>query len=176
MIELVARFRAIGVVQAAREVARHLAIDLTPTHKEREDDEAIASPVGLLWPRHEMVQALGVRPQTAKAFGAGYCAEYDRFVVPIFNDYGALLSHVGVKAGERDSYPDGFDGRQVLFNAHRVFPADCLYVTDSPLNVLRAHQEGRVNAVSIFGVYDADRLFALSSFVRRRKIEWVKFF
>ncbi len=134
------------------------------------------SPVGLLWPRHEMVQALGVRPETAKAFGAGYCAEYDRFVVPIFNDHGALLSHVGVKARERDSYPDGFDGRQVLFNAHRVFPAECLYVTDSPLKVLRAHQDGPVNAVSIFGVFDADRLFALSSFVRRRKIEWVKFF
>ncbi len=55
------------------------------------------------------------------------------------------------QAGERDHYPDGFDGKAILFNAHRVFQAEGLYVTDAPLHVLQAHQEGIVNAVSIFG-------------------------
>ncbi len=68
MIELVARFRAIGVAQAAKEVARHFAIDFARTNKEGERDEVIASPGGLLWPRHEMVQALGCK--SARGFDA----------------------------------------------------------------------------------------------------------
>ncbi len=175
MIELVARMRGIGVVQAARKIAHDFAVDLEHEREARED-EVIASAIGPLRPRHEVVQALGIRPETAKAFGAGYSAERDRFVIPIFDDQGAYLSHVAVKAGERDSYPEKFDGRQIFFNAHRVFPAECLYGTDAPLNVLRAHQDGLVNAVSIFGTYDADRLYGLSYFVRRRKIARVEFF
>ncbi len=175
MIELVARLRGISAVQAAREIARHFTVDLAP-EKDGREDEAIASPVGPLRPRHEAVQALGIRPETAKAFGAGYCAERDRFMIPIYDDRGKFLAHVAMKAGERDSYPDGFDGKHLLFNAHRVFPAECLYVTDAPLNVLRAHQDGIVNAVSIFGAYDADRLHALSNFIRRRQIARVEFF
>ncbi len=176
MIELVARVRTIGVVQAAKDIARHFAIHAAHDTKEREHEEVIASRAGLLWPRHEAVQTLGVRPETAKAFGAGYCAELDRFVIPIYGDQGAFLSHVALKAGERDHYPEGFEGNALLFNAHRVFQAECLYVTDAPLHVLRAHQDGLVNAVSIFGHYDTDRLHELSNFIRRRNIARVEFF
>jgi len=172
MIELMARTRGISVVQAAREIANHFS----EAKLEREEHEVITSPASALLPRHEMVQTLGIRPETAKAFGAGYCAEQDRFVIPIYDDRGTVISHVAVKAGAPDSYPEEFDGKALLFNAHRVFPAECLYVTDTPLNVLRAHQDGIVNAVAIFGVYDADRLHALSNFIRRRQIGRVEFF
>lgn len=174
MIELVARVRSVSVVHAARNIADHFPIETTD--KERDRGEVIASPLGLLLPRHEVVQALGIRPETAKAFGAGYCAERDRFVIPIYDDRGTVISHVTVGVGERDIYPDGFDGKALFFNAHRVFPAESLYVTVAPVNVLRAHQDGIVNAIAIYGEYDADRLFALSSFVRRRKITRVEFF
>jgi hypothetical protein len=89
---------------------------------------------------------------------------------------GAYVSYTGIKRDENDFYPEKFDATHVLFNAHRVFPSECLYVTDHPLKVLRGHQDGIVNAVSIFGVYDADRLLALSSFVRRRRLGRVEFF
>ena len=173
MIELVARLRNVSVVQAAREIARHFAIDLDQDG-EREE-EVIASPVGMLWPRHEVVQTLGIRPETAKAFWAGYCAKRERFVIPIFDDRGTCVSHIAMKNGERKSYPVGFDGKGLVFNAHRVFPSQCLYVTDSPLTVLKAHQDGIVNAVSIFGIYDADRLIALANFMRRKRVERIEF-
>jgi DNA primase len=175
MIELLARVRAVSAVQAAREIVRHFVID-AGGRGEQHEDAIIASPAGALRPKHEVVQALGIRPETAKAFGAGYCAERDCFVIPIYDDRGKYLSHVAVKAGEGDRYPDEFDGRLLLFNVHRVFPAECLYVTDAPLNVLRAHQDGIVNAIAIFGPYDPDRLFALANFVRRRQIGRVEFF
>lgn len=176
MIELVARVRAVSAVQAAKEIVRLFATDTAHDRGKGEADETIASPLGALRPRHEIVQALGVRPETAKAFGAGFCAERECFVIPIYDDRGKPVAHVAVKADETESYPDGFDGKALFFNVHRVFPAECLYVTDSPLNVLRAHQDGIVNAVAIFGVYDADRLHALSIFIRRRSIERVEFF
>ncbi len=122
------------------------------------------------------MQAFGIRAETAKAFGAGYCAELDRFVFPIYDGAGQFLSHVALKGGGRDHYPDGFDGKALFFNAHRVFAAECLYVTDAPLRVLQVHQDGLVNAVSIFGVYDADRLHAISNFIRRRRIARAEFF
>jgi hypothetical protein len=176
MIELIARLRNISVVLTAQEIARHFAAD--PAHDGEEvDDEIINSPVGALQPKHEAVQALGIRPETAKAFGAGYSAELQgRFVIPIFDARGAYVSYTGIKRDESDFYPEKFDATHVLFNAHRVFPAECLYVTNHPLKVLRGLQDGIMNAVSIFGVYDADRLLALSSFVRRRRLGRVEFF
>jgi hypothetical protein len=85
MIELVAGLRSISVVQAAQEIARYFAVD--PAHDGEEvEDEIINSPVGALRPKHEAVQALGIRPETAKVFGAGYSAELQgRFVIPIFD-------------------------------------------------------------------------------------------
>ncbi len=174
MIELVARLRNVSVVQAARDIARHFAIDLD-RDRERED-EIIASPIGLLRPRHEAVQALGIRPETAKAFWAGYCPEGNCFMIPIFDDRGSCISHVAVTDGGYHTYPEGFDGKGMFFNAHRIFPADHLYVTYSPLMVLKAHQEGIVNAVAIFGAYDAERLIALANFMRRKRVERVEFF
>jgi len=174
MIELVARLRNVSVLQAARDIARHFAVDLDQDRGG--DDEVIASPIGLLRSRHEAVQSLGIRPETAKAFWAGYCAEGKCFMIPIFDDRGACISHVAVMDGGYHTYPDGFDGRGLFFNAHRIFPANHLYVTYSPLMVLKAHQEGIVNAVAVFGAYDAERLIALANFVRRKRVERVEFF
>jgi hypothetical protein len=106
MIELIARLRNISVVQAAQEIARHFAAD--PAHDGEEvEDEIINSPVGALRPRHEAVQALGIRPETAKAFGAGYSAELQgQFVIPIFDARGAYVSYTGIKRDESDFYPE----------------------------------------------------------------------
>ncbi len=66
MIELVARMRGIGVVQAAREIAHYFGFE---GEHEQSSGEVIAFPASECRPRHDVVQALGIRPETAKASG-----------------------------------------------------------------------------------------------------------
>ncbi len=56
----------------------------------------MASPVGPLRPRHEVVHALGIRRETAKAFGAGYCAGREG----LSNDMRTLLASDNAHAKE----------------------------------------------------------------------------
>ena len=90
MIELVARVRGVRVFHAAREIAHYFGCE--GEHEER-SGELIAFPIGDLHPRPDVVQACDIRPETAKASGAGVREKVESGVV-----LKAIVSGCGVFA------------------------------------------------------------------------------
>lgn len=110
-------------------------------------------PLDYLQPTHEGVQALGVSPETTRAFEAGFAPKgimRGRFAIPVHDQAGVLLAYCGRALGEESPvllFPNGFDPRSAIFNANRIVEGDLFLVRD-PLQVLTAHQNGIENVVA----------------------------
>jgi DNA primase len=110
-------------------------------------------PLDYLQAAHESVQALGVSPETAAHFGAGFAPKgimRGRFAIPIHDSAGGLLAYCGRAVKDESPrllFPNGFDPRTVIFNANHVIEGDLFLVRD-PLQVLTAHESGIENVVA----------------------------
>ena len=110
-------------------------------------------PLDYLQAAHEAVKALGVSPETAGHFGAGFAPKgimRGRFAIPLHDPAGTLLAYAG-RAVKNESplllFPNGFDPRTTIFNAHRIIEGDLFLVRD-PLQVLTAYESGIENVVA----------------------------
>lgn len=141
------------------------------------EQKAGLNPLTYLQAEHEAVQALGVSPATAEAFGAGYAPKgimRGRFAVPIHSKDAILLAYVGIAVSKDQQpallFPNGFRHTVQIFNQHRVEEGDFLYVARGPLDVLLAHENGVTNVVSFFGDITSDALQALSLMLDERQV------
>ena len=116
----------------------------TPPQKEK----AGLNPLPYLEPEHPAVQALGISPVTAEAFGSGYAGKgvlRGRYAVPVHGKDGALVAYVGIAVSKEQSPRllfHNFDPSSTIFNAHRLAEGGDLFVCRDPLQVLLAVENG----------------------------------
>jgi DNA primase len=139
-------------------------------------------PLSYLEAAHESVQALGVAPETAQAWGAGYAPKgimRGRFAIPIHDREGVLLAYCGrAVKGESPAllFPNGFDPHGVIFAAERV-KSGPLYLVRDPLQVLTAFEAGVENVVAFLtdGI-SAQQLEQLAALMDERKCESIELY
>lgn len=113
-----------------------------------QNKKAGLNPLPYLEPEHPSVQALGISPATAEAFGSGYAGKgvlRGRYAVPIHGKDSTLLAYVGIAVSKEQSPRllfHNFDPASIIFNAHRVFDGGDLFVCRDPLEVLLAVENG----------------------------------
>ncbi len=111
-------------------------------------------PLTYLEAEHELVQALGVSPETARHFGAGYAPKgimRGRLAIPIRAADGMLLAYCGRAVRDEEPkliFPKTFDPAAVIFNADRIDAGE-LHLVRDPLQVLTAHESGVDNVVAV---------------------------
>jgi DNA primase len=142
----------------------------------------LLQPLSYLEPEHEAVQTLGISPETAAAFGAGYAPKgilRGRLAIPIHDHDGKLLAYCGrtVKnESPRLTFPNGFEPASVIFNCNRVTAGE-LYIVRDPLHVLAAFESGVENVVGFLteGIA-AQQLEMLAALMDEKKCETVELF
>lgn len=121
--------------------------------KEKAGQKSGLNPLTYLQPDHPSVQALGLSPETAQMFGAGYAPKgimRGRLAIPLHDVNGLLLAYCGRAVGAESpalTFPNGFNPAEVIFNAHNLHEGPLVLLSD-PLQVLRAAEGGVENAVA----------------------------
>lgn len=126
---------------------------------------------------HEAVAALGVSPETLKAFTAGYAAagiHRGKLAMPLHDRDGKLIGHFGRSLKNESpllTFVNGQNPAEYIFGAHRVTEGD-LYIARDPLAVLTAHENGEQNVVAFLTDGIAPQQWEmLASLMDQRKIE-----
>jgi len=160
LIKLVAHIRACSQNEAAQLIqsqiggtvptvparARGTVSNSSSTSPQKE--KAGLNPLPYLEPEHPAVQALGISPATAEAFGSGYAGKgvlRGRYAVPVHGGDGVLLAYVGIAVSKEQSPRllfHNFDPGSTIFNAHRLAEGSDLFVCRDPLQVLLAVENG----------------------------------
>ena len=139
-------------------------------------------PLDYLQPSHEAVRALGVSPETCAQFGAGFAPKgimRGRLAIPIHDRAGTLLAYCGRALNDESPaliFPNGFDPRGAIFNAHRIVEGDLFLVRD-PLQMLTAHESGIENVVAFLTEnVTAQQLEQLAALMDERKCDNLEVF
>lgn len=191
VIALVAHVRELGVKEAAQLLATHFGTVPVPRNSTvpgtvpkapqgQGEGARTLQPLGYLVAEHEAVQARNVAKETATFFEAGYAPKgimRGRLAIPIHTFKAELVAYVGVAVTNDQQpkllFPNGFDYRPYIFNAHRIEAGDVLYVGRDPLEVLIAHQNGVTNMVSFFGERNHVATRALAELLEAKDIpDW----
>lgn len=194
IIKLVAKIKSVGQKEAAELIAQHFGTVPVPRNSTvpRPGNSTVPQPgpgkeKGALRPldylqaEHELVQALGLSPQTCQEFGAGYAPKgvmRGRLAIPVHDYQGVLVAYCGrAVRGESPEllFPNGFDPSHVIFGAHRVREG-FLYLVKDPLDVLRAFDSGVTNVVAFLTAMTPDWLEMLASLMDERKCQSMEFF
>jgi DNA primase len=139
-------------------------------------------PLSYLQAEHEGTQALGVEKETLELFQAGYAPRgilRGRLAIPLRNSTSTLVAYVGRAIGEEQPkllFPRDFDPASVIFNGDRIERGDFAYVTDDPLQVLLAHQNGVPNVVAVLTDMTSEVLSVLSVWMDERGVVTIKTF
>jgi hypothetical protein len=122
------------------------------------------------------------RRRRALPSGAGFAPKgimRGGFAIPIHDRAGALLAHCGRTVKDESPsliFPNGFDPRGAIFNAHRVVEGDLFLVRD-PLQALTAHESGIENVVAFLTEnVTALQLEQLAALMDERKCENLEMF
>jgi DNA primase len=116
-------------------------------------------------PEHGHLRRFGLKPETLKHFGAGYCGAgimKGTLAVPIHNAEGELVAYAGREmSGEGYRYPPNFNRSLEIFNLHRAVLStrpvqEGLILTPDILDVLRLHEAGLDNVAALTG-YEVSR-------------------
>lgn len=143
---------------------------------EKREPNTVLKPLDYLQGEHEKVQALGVTPDTAKHFGAGYASKgimRGKVALPIHTIGGELIAYCG-KDEKGLSFPSNFKPQHFIFNSHRVEKQDTLYVVRDPVLVLTAYQNGVTNVVSFLSDITSESLDALSVLMQAKDIPFIE--
>ena len=110
--------------------------------------------------QHPYLEARGIQPATARAFGVGYYGGpgllHGRVVIPIRNDRYELVAYAGRSLnGDEPKYrlPAGFHKSRVLFNLNRARHAgsESVVVVEGFFDAIKVHQAGYRNVVGLMG-------------------------
>ncbi len=188
VIALASHIRGVGM----KEAAEILAGDLHQSSGSQppatvpvtvpENKKAGLNPLTYLQPEHPAVQALGVSPETAGHFGAGYAPKgimRGRLAIPIHDAQGQLIAYCGRAVSDESPaliFPNGFLPSEVIFNAHQV-RAGPLYLVRDPLQVLTAFEGGIDNVIAFLTeAISAQQLEMFASLMDERHCETVELF
>ena len=189
-IQLVAHVRECAPREAAEQIDKYFGGGSAPAKPATPAEPvkpAVTAKTGLqpltyLEATHDSVQALGVSPETAQAWGAGYAGKgimRGRFAVPIHDREGTLLAYVGIAVSEEQSprlhFPNGFNPAEVIFGANRIQPGE-LYLVREPLKVLQAFESGVENVVAFLSPITPQSLEMLASLCDEKKVETIELF
>ncbi len=167
LINLVAKVKDIPPKEAGALLAAHfgLGTGTVPGHRTvprnsspqpqapQEGAARVLQPLPYLEPGHELVQALGISPETAAHFGAGYAPKgimRGRMAIPIHDRDGELLAYCGRTVRNESpilTFPNGFEPAGTIFNTNRIGAGE-LYLVRDPLQVLVAFESGIENVVA----------------------------
>jgi DNA primase len=200
LIGLAAHVKGLSQKDAADIIARHFGtVDSDTVHSSRPgtvpnsspqpQDKTVPGarneplrPLTYLETVHEGVQALGVTPETAQAFGAGYAPKgimRGRFAIPLHDRAGTLIAYCGRSVkGESPTliFPNGFRPDSLIFAAERV-QSGPLYLVRDPLQVLTAHEAGMENVVAFLTeAISAQQLEMLAALMDEKKCESVELY
>jgi CHC2 zinc finger len=199
-LALVSHIRDVPVREAAELIQDHYGTDIVPAAREQvpssRNSSGTSSPslapqaraslsaLTYLEPENEAVQALGISPGTAQAFGSGYAGKgvlRGRYAVPVRTLDGALVAYVGIAVSAEQSprllfhnfQPEGF-----VWNADKVAEGGELYVCRDPLDAILAVENGvpAESVVSFLAPITAQALEALSSLMDSRKVEAIELY
>lgn len=190
-IALVAHIRDLKVKEAAEWLggtvpvtpARNSTSNVgTVPESEKGEDQGkrTLQPLSYLQAAHEGVQALGITKETLEHFGAGYAPRgilRGRLAIPLRNSSGILAAYVGRALGDEQPkllFPRDFNPASIIFNGDRVERGDFAYLTDDPLQVLIAHQNGIPNVVAVLTDMTPEVLSVLTAWMDERGIVSIK--
>jgi DNA primase len=147
-LRLVSEAKGIGVREAAAELAKACGVEKkpapAPTEKKAFDVDKYAEGLD---PEHKALEPLGISADTLKAWKAGYSAtgvNRGRLALPIESLQHGTLGYMGMEINPDQSmliFPNGIDPRLYIFGAAHATGKE-LYVTKTPLDVLRAWDSG----------------------------------
>ena len=203
LIALVAHIRGVGPNEAANLIARHFGTgtgtrtgtstvprggygnnpaNRSPSLSGKGSGPEPLKPLDYLLAEHEAVQALGLSPETSRAFGAGYAPKgimRGRFAIPINDRGGVLLAYCGRAVSKEQQptliFPNGFRPESVIFNANRI-EAGPLTIVRDPLEVLTAFESGVENVVAFLADITPQSLEMLAGLMDEKKCETVELF
>jgi len=189
VIALVAKMRQLSAKDAADWIARGggeiraqpAAIAGNSSGTVPQNEKGALKPLDYLQPEHELVQALGVSPETAKACESGYAAKgimRGRYAVPLKNGEGTLVAYVGIALSDEQSprlhFPNGFDPQSLIFGADRMKAGGLTLVRD-PLQAILAAQSGIDNVISFLtAAVSAQQLEQLASLMDEKGCDSVE--
>lgn len=150
-----------------------------------QNQKAGLNPLSYLEPKHPAIQALGISPATAAAFGSGYAGKgvlRGRYAVPIHGRDGTLLAYVGIAVSKEQSPRllfHNFDPGSTIFNAYRLAEGGDLFVCRDPLQVLLAVENGVAPESVVAFLTDgiaAQQLEMLAALMDEKKTESAQLF
>lgn len=149
VIKLVSHIENIDANAAAVHLDKHFG-DSSPTPPQSGSGEEhpgnrTLQPLSYLQSEHELVQALGVSPETCEFFGAGFAGKgilRGRLAIPIHDLNGELVGYCG-RAVKDDQTPllafhKEFQPSLYVFNLHRA--EGQITTTNDPLDVLMEYE------------------------------------
>ena len=195
VIQLVAHVKQIANREAAEEIDRHFGISLTtpkpqspserpPAPQAREQRQGFdpAAYAARLDPSADALQALGLAPETYKAFSAGYASggvNRGKLALPLHDRAGTCIAYFGRTLKDESpklTFPNGVDPMAHIFNAHRIQAGE-LYLVRDPLQVLSAYEAGIENVVAFLTDTIAPlQLEQLAALMDERKCESVELY
>jgi DNA primase len=191
VIALVSHIKGVPMKDAAAILAssfdKHTDVELVATTATvpstvPEKKKAGLNPLTYLQPEHPSVRALGISPETAKHFGAGYASKgimRGRFAIPIHDAQGQLVAYCGRSVSDESPayiFPSGFQPNEHIFNAHQVREGPLTLVRE-PLLLLKAHEGGINNVVAFLSdTLSAQQLEMLSSLMDEQLCESIELF
>lgn len=127
-----------------------------------------------LEPDHPFFKERGIKPETVKHFGLGFCSKgllAGRIAIPIHDEAGKLVAYCGravspeqVEKEGKYKLPGNFTKSAVLYNLHRqqfVLPGasgqNLLVLVESFLSVFKLHQAGLPRVVALMGSILSER-------------------
>ena len=152
MLKLVSEAKGINVKEAAAELAKACGVEKKPTPAPEKKAFDVDKYAEGLDPEHKALEPLGISADTLKAFKAGYSAtgvNRGRLALPIHSTTGAFVAYLGMEIiAELPTliFPYGIDPRLYIFGAGHATGKE-LYLTHTPLDVLRAWDSGMENAL-----------------------------
>ena len=162
VIALVSHLKGVGPREAAEFIVENCSPASQPAAPVRkatvlstvpEKEKAGLNPLTYLQPDHPALAELGISPETAQAFAAGYAAKgilRGRLAIPLHDGDGKLLAYCGRTVKNESpllTFPNGFEPASIIFNASRVTGGELTLVRD-PLQVLTAFESGIDNVVA----------------------------
>jgi DNA primase len=131
---------------------------------------------------HDALQAFGAAPETGAHFAASFAPKgvrRGRLAIPIHDRAGALIAYCGRTVKDESPsliFPNGFDPRGAIFNAHRIVEGE-LFLVHDPHHALTAHESGVENVVAFLTEnVTALQLEQLAALMDERKREHLEMF
>lgn len=178
-LKLVSEAKGIGVKDAAAELAKACGVEKraapAPEKKAFDVDKYAEG----LEPEHEALEPLTISPDTLKEWKAGYSktgVNRGRLALPIESLQHGVVGYMGMEINPDQPnliFPNGVDPRLYIFGATHASGSE-LYLTRSPLDVLKAWDSGVQNAVAFLTeTISSSQLQYLSALMDQGKIEGI---